>query len=106
MYADYTTLSFEDDDLPNCNNIINIDLNKVLQWLYSNHLTLNILKTYSMIFRKPRANNQDSYPLSMGGSSIGMFFELESLDECLDPCLRFHWHIREVVKKHTQCTLS
>ena len=98
MYADDTTLSFETDDLPNSNSIINIELNKVSQWLYSNHLTLNVLKTHYMIFHKPRANPPDSFSLSMGGSSIERVNEVKSLGVCLDPCLRFHWHIREVVK--------
>ena len=90
LYADDTTLSFETDDLPNSNSIINIELNKVSQWLYSDHLTLNFLKSHYMIFHRPRANPPDSYPLSMGGSLIGRVIGVKSLGVCLDPCLRFH----------------
>ena len=99
MYADDNTLSFDTDDSPNSNSIINIELNKVSQWLYKNHLTLNVLKTHYMIFHRPRANHPDSYRQSMGGSSIGRVIEVNSFGVCLDPCLRFHWHIREIVKK-------
>ena len=77
MYADDTTLSFETDDLPNSNNVLNIELNKVSQWLYSNHLALNVLKTHYMIFHKPTANPPHSYPLSVEDRSIGRFIEVE-----------------------------
>ena len=98
MHADDTTLSFETDDLQSSIIINNIEFNKVSHWLYSNYLTLNVLKTHSMRLHKPKANPPDSYTLSMGGSSIGRVIEVKSLGVGLDPCSRFHLHIREVVK--------
>ena len=97
MYAEDTTLSFESDVLCNSSITFNKEMNTISQCMYCDHLTKTVLKTRSMIFHKSKVNPPYSYPLRLGRSAIRRVLEIKTLDVYLDPCLRFHLHIREVV---------
>ena len=49
MYADDTGLCFQSLDINNLNEVINKDLEKLEKWLMSNKLSLNAMKTQSML---------------------------------------------------------
>ena len=57
MYADDTTIYFHLDDFPHVNRKIeiNCELEKVNTWLKLNKLAINVDKTKSMFFHKPRS---------------------------------------------------
>ena len=98
MYADETTLSIEIYDWYTSETTIITKLSKVSKWLYSAHLILNFLKTQYIRFQKPWANLPDSYLPGWWGSAIWRVLEIKTIAVYLDPCLRFDWFIKEVVK--------
>ena len=50
MYADDTTLYCDIKDVPNYENVLNVELCKITNWLAANKLSLNIGKTKFMVF--------------------------------------------------------
>ena len=55
-FADDTTAYMSGHDLPELNNTVNTELNKLYTWLCENKLSLNINKTHFMIF-SPNTSN-------------------------------------------------
>ena len=100
MYADDTTLSFKGKNLSQAMQIKNPELEKISLSLYRNQLTLNVLKTHYMVFRKPRIfppSTLDS--LFIEENVIEREFEFRCLGVNLDLCLKYNSHIHDVVKK-------
>ena len=52
LFADGTNLFLADQDIHNLENILNIELNKIGQWLYANKLSLNIDKANFVVISK------------------------------------------------------
>lgn len=52
MYADDISLSYQSLDINKLNEVINNDLEKLQKWLMSNKLSLNAMKTQSMLISK------------------------------------------------------
>ena len=54
MYANDTTIYFNQEDFPKINRStsINMELEKLSAWLKPNKLTINVEKTKYMIYRK------------------------------------------------------
>ena len=50
LFADDTNLYYESNDLKKIEVAVNREMNKIFQWLCSNRLSLNILKTNFVIF--------------------------------------------------------
>ena len=50
MYADDTTLYCDIKDVPNYENVLNVELCKITNWLAANKLSLNVGKTKFMGF--------------------------------------------------------
>ena len=54
MYADDTTLYCDIKDIPNYENVLNIELYKITNWLAANKLPLNVGKTKFMVFHSDK----------------------------------------------------
>ena len=54
MYADDTTLYCDIKDVPNYENVLNVELGKITNWLAANKLSLNDGKTKFMVFHSTR----------------------------------------------------
>ena len=54
MYADDTTLYCDIKDVPNYENVLNVELCKITNWLAANMLSLNVGKTKFMAFRSDK----------------------------------------------------
>ena len=53
-YADDTTLYCDIKDVPNYENVLNVELCKITNWLAANKLSLNVDKTKFMVFRSDK----------------------------------------------------
>ena len=49
MYADDTTISLSSKSIADLQNDLNLDLLKLQDWLHANKLSLNVVKTQSLI---------------------------------------------------------
>ena len=59
LFADDTFLCAQNEDINLLEEEVNVEINKVYQWLVSNKLTLNVLKSKFMIIsNKKRLNNE------------------------------------------------
>ena len=54
MYADDTTLYCDIKDVPNYENVLNVELCKITNWLAANKLSLNVGKTKFMVFHSDK----------------------------------------------------
>ena len=54
MYADDTTLYCDIKDVPNYENVLNVELCKITNWLAANKLSLNVSKTKFMVFHSDK----------------------------------------------------
>ena len=59
LYADDTSVLLNGKNINELMDIINNELQKLYMWLRANILTLNIDKTYYMIFHRARIKNKD-----------------------------------------------
>ena len=54
MYADDTTLYCNIKDVPNYENVLNVELCKITDWLAANKLSLKVGKTIFMVFHSDK----------------------------------------------------
>ena len=50
LFADDTTFSFSNYCYQNLVQIVNVQLDKIKTWIYANKLSINVVKTFSMLF--------------------------------------------------------
>ena len=57
LFADDTNMLYADNNLKSLDDIVNLELHKLCDWLMANKLTLNIKKTNFVIFGQLRENS-------------------------------------------------
>ena len=72
MYADDTTISLSSKSIADLQNDLNLDLLKLQDWLHANKLSLNVVKTQSLIIGSgPNICKIESQPDDPPSFSIG-----------------------------------
>ena len=106
MYADDTSISYSLRSVTNLINAINSDLKDLSLWLQVNRLTLNVVKTKSMIFgtepnlRRIFRDTSTSFPLFQINDD-----KIESTDDIkyfwlkIDPSLNCNEQINTISSK-------
>ena len=102
LFADDTTLYFSHYDSNTLSNIINDDLNKLKNWLDANYLTLNINKSYFIIFSLRIVPND--LLISIQNTPLERKSEGKFLGIIIDEKLNFRSHINSVIKKISKWT--
>ena len=101
QYADDTTITFASKSLSILTNTLNTDLAKVAEWLYHNHLLLNVSKTQAMDLanssqgRKPVPAPQIEYD----GKKISYVNQVTLLGVTFNRFLNFENHTVNLCKK-------
>ena len=73
MYADDTTISLSSKGIADLQNDLNLDLLKLQDWLHANKLSLNVVKTQSLIIGSGPNILSDAQPsFSIGDQEIEM----------------------------------
>ena len=65
LYADDTCINISDSDINALFDVLNIELAALLEWLNANQLTLNVDKTFYMLFHNRRVKT-DNLKLTIG----------------------------------------
>ena len=101
MYADDTNMTFTACSVEGLRHEMNADIEKLIQWLCANKLTLNILKTEYMLIgsRQRIATVTESLDLSINGISLKKVNCSKCLGVELDEFLSWDSHITSVCKK-------
>ena len=76
MYADYTSLTLQSQDISQLNETINDDLRRLDLWIQGNKLSLNVSKTQSMLIcTKPKHQKR-----KIAGGNLGLNIRGNDLD--------------------------
>ena len=97
MYADDTTLYCNIDQYVN-EDVINVELAKLSEWLGANKLALNISKTKFMVFHT--SNRAVQYPnLKINNTDIEQVFEFNFLGVMFNSQMNWNTHINYIASK-------
>ena len=80
-------------------DLMNKELNKLVEWLQANKLSLNVKKTHFMFFCPPKESLYFSNTLSILGENIDQVHKTKFLGVMLDSKLSWQAHIQYISKK-------
>ena len=99
LYADDTCLVLGGKSLENLITLMNQELHLLYIWLQSNKLTLNIQKTYYIIFHRARLKLQNTtIDLKMGDCNLNKANNLKYLGVIIDDTISWVHHITYIKK--------
>ena len=105
MYADDTTISLSSKSIGDLQNDLNLDLLKLQDWLHANKLSLNVVKTQSLIIGSgPNIRKIESQPdaqpsFSIGDQEIEMIANAKYLGVQVDSKLNWDKHVDTIKTK-------
>ena len=99
LFAGYANIYYEWSYLLHAQKIINRELHKVLKWLETNKLALNINKTNFVIFHSHQCELTNHIFLRIGRRKIKQESCVKFLGLLLDPDLSWKFHLTELSKK-------
>ena len=104
MYADDTSLCHQSRDINQLNEAINDDLTQVEKWLKGNKLSLNVMKTHSMLIStKPKhkalKNKSESLKLNIRDNELEVVQKTKYLGLQIDNSLDWKEHVKTVSSK-------
>ena len=105
MYADDTTISLSSKSIGDLQNDLNLDLLKLQDWLHANKLSLNVVKTQSLIIGSgPNIRKIESQPdaqpsFSIGDQEIEMIANAKYLGVQVDSQLNWDKHVDTIKTK-------
>ena len=97
LFADDTTLIFQDENYDNVISKYNSVLTNFQEWTNANRLSLNVDKTFSILFTKRRIVTRRN--LYFGTEQVREQEECVFLGVKIDTKLKFHGHTRTVHSK-------
>ena len=92
-FADDANLLYAISSVKDINKKINFDLSNLVQWLRANKISLNVNKTYIVIFRSPRKQITKKMNFRLSGQKIRQKTCTKYLGVLLDEHLLFKDHI-------------
>ena len=98
LFADDTNLFLNNPNILNLETDLNIELEKVSQWLYANKLSLNSDKTNFVVFHSPQRRIMHNMNLRISNTSIKSDTRVKYLGLILDSNLNWKAYIHEVKK--------
>lgn len=99
MFADDTNMFAQGKNLCALENAINDELKKVVKWLYTNKLSLNIGKTHCMIFTNCRQLCNRVGNIYINGVNIETVSQTKFLGVLIDNKLKWSTHIEYISAK-------
>ena len=88
MFADDTTIFLEDNNIVRLQENVNNELVKINNWLISNRLSINLKKTYYMIF-----NSSNVLDLNIAGININCVINITFVGVIIDQKLNWKLEI-------------
>ena len=99
LYADDTNMFISGSDVNDLFRRMNIELEKLSDWLIANKLSLNVAKTHYVLFQPGRNTVHDVPQLTINGQSIERKSSTLFLGVVLDSKLNWHEHISYIKGK-------
>ena len=99
LFADDTNIFYSHTDASYLMEVVNLELEKITCWFYTNKLSINVKKSNFIIFR-PRQNRQTlDLAFNISNYSIDRVKEVTFLGVILDEHLTWKSHIHNVARK-------
>ena len=99
LYADDTCVLLNGKDYINLVNFLNSELDKLSTWLCANKLSLNVQKTFFMVFHRAKMKIVTHIDVTMNNSCLKKTDSLKYLGVIIDHKLNWTQHIAHVKNK-------
>ena len=99
LFADDTNLFLNSPNILNLETNLNVELEKVSQWLYTNKLSLNIEKTSFVVFHSPQRRIAHKLNLSISNTSVNSDNQVKYLGLIFDSNLNWKPYLQVLSKK-------
>ena len=100
LYADDTGLSASGKKVHDGENLINLDLDKIYNWLLASKLSINVEKTKCMIFATEyKLGKCPDFTVKINGSKIKQVDRKDYLGLTLDEKLKWDKQVHQMSKK-------
>ena len=99
LFADDSNIFFHSKNPDDLIDLANAEIPKILKWLATNKLTLNVSKTHFVIFRNPGKSIVVTKTLYINNTAISQEPYTKFLGVYLDENLNWSKHIKEISKK-------
>jgi hypothetical protein len=104
LFADDTNILFSHTCLKQLNEIIQIEMNKITDWLNANKLSINTQKTKFILFTSKNKKLKDDIKILINNESIKQVKNTTFLGIVIDECLTWCEHLCLITKKIIKCT--
>ena len=99
LFADDTNIFLSGNSIQQITSTMNAELKKIVAWLHTNKLSLNVKKTHYMIFRSKRRKVHTDNNLYINGSKIDKVENTKFLGVTIDSQLSWQKHVSIVKGK-------
>ena len=99
LFADDTNLFLNNPSILNLETNLNVELEKVSQWLYANKLSLNIEKTSFVVFHSPQRRIAHKLNLSISNMPVKSDNQVKYLGLIFDSNLNWKPYLHELSKE-------
>lgn len=99
LFADDTTFSASNRDYPVLMDIINSELDKVRDWTIANRLSLNVSKTFAMLYTNRMRSVDANAEIFLNNETVEFKSTGGFLGVRMDTCLKFDHHVAGVCSK-------
>lgn len=99
LFADDSNIFIQGKDTTEMIDILNVELDKIYKWLLSNRLSLNIEKTYLMLFVRNRSSEKLNKDIKIAGKMITRVESTKFLGIVIDSKLSWEPHLKFIRKK-------
>ena len=96
VYANYTCIILNGKQYNDLVKFLNLELEKLFNWLRSNKLSLNVRKTYYMVFHRSRIKIDDHFVITMNKDCLQITNIVKYLRVIIDHKLNWTQHIAHV----------
>jgi hypothetical protein len=98
LFADDTTLTLKHKNINELTRLMNTELNKISEWMKANKLSINVTKTFYMLFR-PTSSITSIINLAINGCVINRVSQIKFLGIFIDDKLSWKVHIKHLESK-------
>ena len=96
LFADDTNLFLDNTNILNLETNLNVELDKVSQWLFANKLSLNIEKTSFVVFHSPQRRIAHKLNLNISNMSVKSDNQVKYLGLIFDSNLNWKQYLHLV----------
>ena len=99
LFADDTNIFYSNSCLKTLNEIIQLEIDKIADWLNVNKLSINTTKTKFMLFRSSKKKHKHNITITINNNNIKQVKNTTFLGIIIDECLTWNDHVDMISKK-------